>query len=1785
MSAIVGVYGMSSADGAGGPRRLRLASRGIALAAALGLLGFLAGDGRATVTINGIDPLDVLNLKVRPNVLVVLDTSGSMNQSVDASNRGLRSGDHPRSKLRQAKEVLQSVIQANQNKVSFSYGQYAQVGSRLRDLTPRSDRSNERFRYVTNSFASPGMTNGQEILGELNEADEERGLQSWQDIQTAWNTLVFTEDTTALLAVPRVDATNNYRIYFSERVSATVWLNCTATLFSGNRIVYTGDAEVQSLLTRFGSIMSANNNGTRVCRRSDNGNAVIPQNDYSFTFTPDGLGSGFVSVQRTGGGRNWQQMLSGGNNNIRGQLGFSESAPGSPDVAEGTGVGSNPATTDGPFSGELLASVTTPSATTATCTFSVATQFYVEGDDLAAELQSRMASPTCTVPRSNPNVYRVTYDPDDGRFRFERASGSPSNAWAILWTQSSIAGALGKRGAGDTNSGTGAKESGDSYILLYRNDADDDLDFNETFDPDGAGPAVSQSIRIFHVRAWRLLNGETIRVTDDGEVCGLVSGAKTSPASFLLQKVADDCGADDGDPIRFDWAGGRYSSNDLFCAGYSEKVKLVPCDLDSRAPTQITTINPYVDLEFNFKVTPAGDLGMPAGDYQESQDGAYEAVTHPLETQGGGKAAGGTPIAESLIDLKVDVFEPLWNTGQAGTTSPSGPAPFQLDAIKDHVDPKEKTIVLFVTDGNDTCASDTGDGSTQSPQNALRAARKAEDLYTRIDPTEDASSVQTFVIGYGGAFTGGEATFLNWIAWGGSGLGPDLDGNGTRDVALVGAGAGERWTEGACGSDTACINTSLKNAKRRCSTCTDAFLAPDAETLRNQIQAIIDQGASTGEFSAAGGGAAASITEPIYEFVDLVPPANPTDPAFDPFNPYRRYRALVPVRFLSTFSLPGFKGQLRAFINQGGVAAQRWSAGDQLYQLVTDGMDLCTTGGNSSTTAGGAGITGQCRFDQLTNGEQYSDANPARAIKRRIFTTSQNGVFGVTVDNLLQNQAPYRIALWPPQTDVSPRVAPTDANEGLFDRELGLPLDGVADAAAAVTQLGDDFGACLGSNLPAGCTAPGDVDKMKAARREAREMILAYMAGAVPVRDDNSNPVRTAGASRSILYEARDWVLSESTLATPALVGPPIADRPEIFTGEYNLYLNGPAGAGAGQVSQGFGLRSPDGSTDALDTDTDLKPVMTVAYLGANDMLHAFRAGPNCAATRQTCDENGGQELWGFVPYDQVGKLGDRLRDRPETRANKNYMVASSVRFGDVFVPGPNPNLTIGGVAGQNIQGVWRKVIYFGRGIGGKYLSAIDVTTPGPFTREALETNPPIPLWNRGNPDTNDGLVGGSANNSLTTDDGTAYEGMGDTWSVPALAYVDRSANVTDRRTAGVDFVLYVGSGFGGTGEGTTFFTLDALTGDVVASVDVEDAAADAGLTRSAAEVTFPQSDGTNVVLNNAIVANPSAFAPGRFQVLTSSHPGATRVNRVYFGDLHGRLWKVLSSTPGVAIPAADLGATQPAATAAALIGLPPAPPPPAPPTGTIPFIYVTTGNDVRVPGPFHLYGFRDDGDDTDIVTAAPVDLDCPVGLPCSADGKAFPPVAGLFMRQFDQGELPAPPSGPALPESVFRGDIQPATGFECKRDGGGACIEGQFVGRVFIAASRLNYPNTAFAPPTPIKFGTGDYPCRSSFDSILYALGAETGLAAYDLNASGDDAYRIFRDSRLGSVGLIADPDPTRKGSVLNKEEGKVTGEVVPPPPPGLPPSKTTTQANVVLAETPGKPLPAVKFGSTVCQ
>jgi hypothetical protein len=1394
--------------------------------------------------------------------------------------------------------------------------------------------------------------------------------------------------------------------------------------------------------------------------------------------------------------------------------------------------------------------------------------FYVSGAALATQMAANMNA--CTPG----NGYGVTYA--GGVFTFSRTG---PRSFRLRWSQAvnSIRAVL-NAGVADTALNTTAKTTGNANINALRKAA-------------GDGKFVEAGTTFYEMNAGRFYNGQTLYVLNGtGTVCGQAATVTpTNPPTVNLQQVSNCLSPTTslvGVPVPFVSAGGSagvrggggWGSNAVSCDGFKPRVQLVPCDIQiPPAPLQSTNIGtPFLQPSLRIDTTAGPTFGQPIG-YTELNDGTGTVVGTPASY--GLPADGSTPIANTVRDIKT-VFNVLWGTG-GQPPAPLGPVVIPPSgAIQTHASPKEKTVVVFVTDGDDTC-SGSGDPA------ALAAASRTQALYQPIvggvqtpsgyltTVSDPASSVITYIVGYG---TGAQVSRLNWIAWGGSGM---------QQVTPAQAG-GTAWPAAPTAA-----------ARALCVTCQDAFLAPTPAALAATLNAIFNQGAQSGEFTAQ-----QSVTDAIYEYVDKVPApmTSPVTPPFSAFAPYNRYDALTPIKYVSSFTLPGFNGQLKAYRNVAGAAVLQWSAGDKLLINVTSGMSNAT---NCPLAANPSAVAGECNFTQLHGGATDSTiAGSTAAIKRRIYTTTQNGYFGVTVANLTSNAAPFRVPLWPP---TSLNVAPADyITQGLLDAALSLPLDTSATLAADFTSLQTNYRACQGSNLPAGCISVSALTKMQTARREAREMILAFMAGALPSVDNAANPKRvTSGANLgAILYHAKSWILAEAALATPAVVGPPIESTPDgtPWVTEYNFYLKGERDASgpnagkntgsAAQIDSGFGLTDPDKDSPAVSGNDPraLKPVMTAVYAGANDMLHAFRAGPNVDTTATTCTytgitpnnvppvagrECGGDELWGFVPFDSLGVLSSRYVNQPPKRLPHDYMIAASIRFNDIFVPNPGTasssspatpfTANMGGALVPNLNGVWRKVIYFGRGIGGKYFTALDITAPGTFQRQALQSNGPIPLWNRGNPDTNIGpRTGGLPNN--TAADQVAYSHMGQTWSTPAVVFVDKTNNTTVRKPSGVDFVMYVGSGYGDTSgcpasspcEGSTFYALDGLTGDVIKSVDVEATAATFGLSRSPKpldQASPPQP------YDNAIVADPVGFNPIRFVRLTSPHPSAAKTTRIYVADVYGRLWKFLTGipdSPWPAIPAADLGVTQAVGTAASLIGLKP---PPGQAPGPNAHIYVTSGNENRATGPFSVFAFRDDGDDTTAVTAGTAVFPAPASPP-GPSVKTFLPVVALFTRTFDQGPVTNPTAPTPFP--VFRGTAQPATAFT---------TDARAI--AFFVGTRFNAPLTAFAPVPP------PYPCRSSFDSIIYSVGARSGLAAYDLNATGDDAFSIYRDSRVVAITTEADPGQG-SGSRLNKDEGLSASAPDPPPAPGRPQGLSS---NVRPTVRSGHPFPAMKFGSTVCR
>ena len=351
---------------------------------------------------------------------------------------------------------------------------------------------------------------------------------------------------------------------------------------------------------------------------------------------------------------------------------------------------------------------------------------------------------------------------------------------------------------------------------------------------------------------------------------------------------------------------------------------------------------------------------------------------------------------------------------------------------------------------------------------------------------------------------------------------------------------------------------------------------------------------------------------------------------------------------------------------------------------------------------------------------------------------------------------------------------------------------------------------------------------------------------------------------------------------------------------------------------------------------------------------------------------------------------------------------------------------------------------------------------------------------------------------------------MGETWSTPALAFVDPNGTKTKvsklgdatctitstsvangRRPNGVEFVFYVGSGYPGTDplEGTVFYGLDALTGDVVMASDVCD--------RSPKPTTA-----AGAAIENALVASPAVFNTAQLVPGNVGHSASTEATRVYIGDLHGRLWKFNTTNTGVNVLAKDLTAglslgEQPVANGVALLNY-------RSDAGILsPHVYVEAGNDrrfaVNAAKPFKMFGIRDSPKDGDDST----------------------PGEQIFTIDF-------PVDATATPVNAFRGTVQPGTAYTSK--------EPDAQGRVFFVG-------TKFVPAVTN--------CVSTFHSILFAVGAGSGLDAYDFGHSflmpGEKAIsvRVDHGQLVIDQGLSADRPPQAPPKPGIAPEGTGTGSV----------------------------------------
>ncbi len=167
-------------------RGIGLGGRLAAVAFAMALVLSLAGDrGRAATVpavINGQDPLEVLSLKIRPNIIIVLDSSGSMTSTAPARRHPLRRP--PALAHAPGQAVIHQVIQDNQDKVSFQFGHLHRSSARP---STTSTTGRNRFQYYDERATPPPMQSAghgdsrsrSDPSGRLRRPAT-AGLQSWQ---------------------------------------------------------------------------------------------------------------------------------------------------------------------------------------------------------------------------------------------------------------------------------------------------------------------------------------------------------------------------------------------------------------------------------------------------------------------------------------------------------------------------------------------------------------------------------------------------------------------------------------------------------------------------------------------------------------------------------------------------------------------------------------------------------------------------------------------------------------------------------------------------------------------------------------------------------------------------------------------------------------------------------------------------------------------------------------------------------------------------------------------------------------------------------------------------------------------------------------------------------------------------------------------------------------------------------------------------------------------------------------------------------------------------------------------------------------------------------------------------------------------------------------------------------------------------------------------------------------------------------------------------------------------
>ncbi len=273
----------------------------------------------------------------------------------------------------------------------------------------------------------------------------------------------------------------------------------------------------------------------------------------------------------------------------------------------------------------------------------------------------------------------------------------------------------------------------------------------------------------------------------------------------------------------------------------------------------------------------------------------------------------------------------------------------------------------------------------------------------------------------------------------------------------------------------------------------------------------------------------------------------------------------------------------------------------------------------------------------------------------------------------------------------------------------------------------------------------------------------------------------------------------------------------------------------------------------------DNKDRRALILVGANDgMLHAI-------------DARTGIEVWAFIPFNLLPKL--RALRSGQSMDAFNYYVDSSPKIADV-----------------KVGAEWRTFVFFGQGPGGTFYNALDVTLENmSATVSPIATNNASLLsyfanetsitWSWSFPRNSSFDHTLAPYGELSATNASAVEKtIGETWSDPAVGQVYSEDG---------PYVVAVGSGFlkystqstnrsGVTRSGTTFYVLDAGTGNVLGTPR------DVGADSNAETIDDCRAANDCRRMKNALQMDPVATGVGDQRYIT----------KVYIGDLDGTIWR-----------------------------------------------------------------------------------------------------------------------------------------------------------------------------------------------------------------------------------------------------------------------------------------------------